>query len=138
MGQGQCLLMILGGLLLVLTAARILIPSASAIAIKFHVPEDIIATTLVAFGTSLPELTTAIASVRRGHPEIAVGNVVGADVLNCLFVIGSAATASPLEIPMNFTMEFLEEQIHNTIASNKLENSTVKVRLLVHRNEGGL
>ncbi len=43
-----------------------------------------------------------------------------------------------MEIPMNFTMEFLEEQIHNTIASNKLENSTVKVRLLVYRNEGGL
>ena len=43
-----------------------------------------------------------------------------------------------MEIPMNFTMEFLEEQILNTIQVNKLEGSTVKIRLLVHRNEGGL
>lgn len=94
--------MILWGLLLVLVSARILIPTASAIAVKFKVPNDIIAATLVAFGTSLPELTTAIASVKRGHPEIAVGNVVGADVLNCLFVIGAAATASNMSIPTNF------------------------------------
>ena len=82
-------------------------PSASEIAGRFGVPEDIIACTMVAFGTSLPELMTAIASVRKGHPEIMVGNVVGSDVLNCLFVIGAAAVASPLEIPPNFfTLHF--------------------------------
>ena len=58
--------------------------------------------TLVAFGTSLPELMTAIASIRKGHPEIMVGNVIGADVLNCLFVIGAAAFAEPLAVPPNF------------------------------------
>ena len=57
---------------------------------------------MVAFGTSLPELMTAIAAVRKGHPEITVGNIVGADVLNCLFVIGAAAVAAPLAIPDNF------------------------------------
>ena len=57
---------------------------------------------MVAFGTSLPELMTAIAAVRKGHPEIMVGNVVGADVLNCLFVIGAAAVARPLAVPPNF------------------------------------
>jgi cation:H+ antiporter len=66
------------------------------------VPQDVIAATLVAFGTSLPELMTAITSVRKGYPQIMVGNVVGADVLNCLFVIGAAATARPLEVPSNF------------------------------------
>jgi cation:H+ antiporter len=45
---------------------------------------------------------TAIAAVRKKHPEIMVGNVVGADVLNCLFVIGAAAVARPLTIPPNF------------------------------------
>jgi len=45
---------------------------------------------------------TALSSVKKGHPEIMVGNVVGADVLNCLFVIGAAAVASPLAIPSNF------------------------------------
>jgi len=57
------------------------------------VPDDVIAATMVAFGTSVPELMTAIASVRKGHPEITVGNVVGADVLNCLFVIGPTMLA---------------------------------------------
>jgi cation:H+ antiporter len=99
---GLCLLLLGGGLFLVIVAARVLIPAASAIAARFGVPEDVIAATMVALGTSLPELTTAIMAVRRGHPEIVVGNVIGADVLNCLFVIGAAASAKPLAIPANF------------------------------------
>ncbi len=95
-------LLVIGGLTLVIIAARVLVPAASEIAQRLGVPEDVIAATLVAFGTSLPELMTAIASVRKGHPDIVVGNIVGADVLNCLFVIGAAAAASPLAIPPNF------------------------------------
>lgn len=97
-----CWMLLVGGLVLVICAARTLIPAASEIAVRFGVPEDVIAATMVAFGTSLPELTTAIFAVRKGHPEIVVGNVIGADVLNCLFVIGAAATAAPLAIPANF------------------------------------
>jgi len=99
---GKCWLMIVGGLCLIVVGARILVPSAVEIAHRIGVPEDVIAATMVAFGTSLPELMTAIASVRKGHPEITVGNIVGADVLNCLFVIGAAAAARPLSIPPNF------------------------------------
>jgi cation:H+ antiporter len=102
MSVGKSWLLIIGGLVLVIVGARILVPSASEIALRFGVPEDVIAATMVAFGTSLPELMTAIAAVRKGHPEITVGNIVGADVLNVLFVIGAAAAASPLLIPMNF------------------------------------
>lgn len=97
-----CWVMIVGGLGLVILSARFLVPSAAEIAARMGVPEDVIAATMVAFGTSLPELMTAIVAVRKGHPEITVGNVVGADVLNCLFVIGAAATARPLAIPPNF------------------------------------
>lgn len=98
----KCWLMIIGGLFLIVVGARILVPSAVEIAQRIGVPEDVIAATMVAFGTSLPELMTAIAAVRKGHPEITVGNIVGADVLNCLFVIGAAAAARPLAIPPNF------------------------------------
>jgi len=94
--------MIIGGLVLVIASARVLIPSASEVAVRFGVPDDVIAATMVAFGTSLPELITAISAIRKGHPEITLGNIVGADVLNCLFVIGAAAVAAPLEIPQNF------------------------------------
>ena len=102
MGTAKCWWCIVGGLFLVILGARLLVPSAAEIAHRIGVPEDVIAATMVAFGTSLPELMTAIAAVRRRHPEIMVGNVVGADVLNCLFVIGAAAAARPLEIPQNF------------------------------------
>jgi cation:H+ antiporter len=102
MSVGKSWILIVGGLLLVIIGARILVPSASEIAMRFGVPDDVIAATMVAFGTSLPELMTAIAAIRKGHPEITVGNIVGADVLNVLFVIGAAAAASPLVIPMNF------------------------------------
>ena len=95
-------LMILGGLVAVIAGARVLIPCAACIAGRMGVPEDVIAATMVAFGTSLPELMTAISAIRKGHPEITVGNIVGADVLNCLFVIGAAAVARPLQVPENF------------------------------------
>jgi len=102
MSVGKSWLMIVGGLILVILGARVLVPSASEIAMRVGVPDDVIAATMVAFGTSLPELMTAIAAIRKGHPEITVGNIVGADVLNVLFVIGAAAVAAPLVIPMNF------------------------------------
>jgi len=101
-GLAKCLVMILGGVFLVVVGARILVPSAVEIAYRIGVPEDIIAATMVALGTSLPELMTAIAAIRKRHPDIMVGNVVGADVLNCLFVIGAAAVAKPLAVPSNF------------------------------------
>ncbi len=102
MGCVKCWVMVIGGLLLVIISARLLIPAASEIAHRIGVPEDVIAATMVALGTSLPELMTALAAIRRGHPDIMVGNVVGADVLNCLFVIGAAAAAKPLAVPPNF------------------------------------
>lgn len=102
MGLMKCWSCIIGGLILVVGGARVLIPAASQIAMRIGVPDDVIAATMVAFGTSLPELMTAITAVRKGHPEITVGNIVGADVLNCLFVIGASASARPLAIPPNF------------------------------------
>jgi cation:H+ antiporter len=99
---GKCWLMIVGGLLLVVAGARIMVPSAAEIAHRMGVPDDVIAATMVALGTSLPELMTAVAAVRKGHPEITVGNIVGADVLNCLFVIGASAAARPLAVSPNF------------------------------------
>jgi cation:H+ antiporter len=90
------------GLALIIAGAKILIPCASEIALRLGVPPDVIAATMVALGTSLPELITALSAVRKGHPEITVGNIVGADVLNCLFVIGASLVASPLMIPRTF------------------------------------
>jgi cation:H+ antiporter len=64
-------------------------------ALRIGIPKSIIAATLVAFGTSLPELVTAITAARKGHGELAVGNIIGADILNVLFVVGVSAAVTP-------------------------------------------
>lgn len=80
---------------IVVVAAQVLVPAVDEAATRMAIPESIIAATLVAFGTSLPELVTAVTAARRGHGELAIGNVVGADILNVLFVSGAAAAATP-------------------------------------------
>lgn len=92
------------GIILVIFSSKVLIPSVEITALRIGIPQSIIAATLVAFGTSLPELVTAITAVRKGHGELAVGNVIGANILNVLFVIGSAAavTKRGLLVPTNF------------------------------------
>ena len=79
---------------IIVVSAQILIPAVSIMAERIGVPKHIISATLVAFGTSLPELVTAITAVRRGHGELAVGNIIGADILNVLFVAGVSAAAT--------------------------------------------
>ena len=61
-----------------------------------------LAVTLVAFGTSLPELVTGLTAIAKGHPGLLVGNIIGANILNVLFVIGASAAASPLRVPVEF------------------------------------
>lgn len=92
------------GVGLVIASSKVLIPSVEIAAIRIGIPQGIIASTLVAFGTSLPELVTAITAVRKGHGELAVGNIIGADILNVLFVVGSAAavTKGGLLVPTSF------------------------------------
>ena len=101
------------GITLVILSSKILIPAVEETALRLHIPDAIIAATLVAFGTSLPELVTAITAVRKGHGELALGNVLGADVLNVLFVSGAAAavTKGGLEVPPQFFYLFFPSML---------------------------
>jgi cation:H+ antiporter len=90
----QIMVKLLLGMFLVIISSKVLIPAVQEVAIRLHVPQTVIAATLVAFGTSLPELVTAIASTRRGHGDLAIGNIMGADILNVLFVVGCAASVT--------------------------------------------
>ena len=94
---GNLLIMVVG-LTLVVGGSEFLVGSAKEVCRRFQVSEAVIAATIVAFGTSLPELATAIASIAKRHPDLLVGNIIGADILNVLFVIGLSATAVPLKI----------------------------------------
>ena len=89
------------GAAIVILSSRILIPSVEITAVRIGIPQSVIAATLVALGTSLPEFATAINAVKKGHGELAVGNIIGADILNVLFVVGASAavTRGGLNVP---------------------------------------
>lgn len=95
-------IMFLTGLIVIIASSRLLIASATQICITFGVPEGVIAATLVAFGTSVPELATGITSLIKGHKGILLGNIIGANILNILFVIGASVTVRGLQIPDYF------------------------------------
>jgi cation:H+ antiporter len=94
----QLLGLMVVGLAVVVLGGDALVKSAGQLAMRWGVPDAVVASTLIAFGTSLPELVVGVTSIRKGHPELLVGNVVGADILNVLFVVGAAAVAAPLNV----------------------------------------
>ncbi|MEZ6193023.1 MAG: sodium:calcium antiporter [Phycisphaerales bacterium] len=97
--MGKLIVMGLVGLVIVIVSGDALVASVSEVAeAHWGIPQTVIAATLVAFGTSLPELVVGLTAIRKGHAELLVGNVIGADILNVLFVIGAAALAKPLPI----------------------------------------
>ena len=67
-------------------------------------PESVIALTFVALGTSLPELVTAITSLVKGHSDLSLGNIVGANVFNLVLVSGMSITLAPFTIPQSATL----------------------------------
>jgi cation:H+ antiporter len=84
------------GILGLVAGGRFLLMGGVDLATRLGVSEAVIGLTVVAFGTSLPELATAIAAARRGHGDIAVGNAVGSNIMNLLAVLGLAALVTPL------------------------------------------
>ncbi len=104
------LLLFLGGIAGVLITSRMVIWSAVNIARFFRISEVIIALTVVAIGTSLPEISTCITAALRKEGEIAVGNIIGADILNILWIIGMASVVNPIRVEVqvvNFTFPFM-------------------------------
>ncbi len=79
--------------------ADLLVDGGSAIARSFGVSEEVIGLTLFAFGTSLPELAASVVAAYRGHPDVAIGNVVGSNVFNMMLVGGAVAVAVGLPVP---------------------------------------
>lgn len=84
------------GLIGVAVGAEFLVRGASQSAIIIGVPEDVIALSIIAFGTSLPELSTSIIGARKGHSDMALGNIVGSNVFNVLMIIGITAIVKPI------------------------------------------
>jgi cation:H+ antiporter len=97
---GRDVVLVLIGVALLVVGANILVKGATGIATAFGVSDLIVGLTVVAIGTSLPELATSIVAVRRGQRDLAVGNVVGSNIFNIGAVAGMAAMISPTGLPV--------------------------------------
>jgi len=92
------MLQVIGGTLLLVAAGKSLITGATSIAAQAGVPERVVGLTLVAVGTSLPELATSAIASWRGNDDVAVGNVVGSNIFNVLGILGLTALVHPLDV----------------------------------------
>ncbi len=84
------------GLALLITAGSLVVSGATAIAAGFGIPPYLIGATLVALGTSMPELATTLVAVFRGHDDVGVGTLLGSNVFNALFIVGLTAVITPI------------------------------------------
>ncbi len=97
-------LMIVGGLVGLTLGGRMFVDGAVSIATVLGMTERVIGLTVVAIGTSLPELVTSIVAARKGQNDIAVGNIVGSNIFNIFWILGLSATVAPITINQgNFT-----------------------------------
>ena len=103
----KCLLFILIGGILVVKGSDFAVSGASAIARYFGMSERFIGLTIVAFGTSLPELVTSVTAAKRGNAGIAIGNIVGSNIFNILFVVGSVSLICPIPFESHFFVDVL-------------------------------
>ncbi len=98
--MGKSLLMIALGLALIVAGGQAVVNSAKYIAAAAGMSETLIGLTVVALGTSLPELVTSIVAARKGETGLAVGNVVGSNLFNLMFILGISAMINPISINM--------------------------------------
>lgn len=83
----------------IILAADFIVVSATSIAISLGIPKSVIALTLVAFGTSIPEVATCVTAARKGRGALAVGNILGADIMNICWIAGASAMVNNLALP---------------------------------------
>ena len=102
-GLVKDIVVLIGSALVIAIGAHLLVNSATEIAHNLGVPETVISLTIVALGTSLPELVTAITSLMKGHGALSLGNIIGANIFNLVLVSGVAISINPFDVPSEAT-----------------------------------
>ena len=101
----KSLIFIIGGLIAVIFGGTLVVDNACLIAKDFGVSENFIGLTIIAIGTSLPELVTSIVAARKQQNDIAVGNVIGSNIFNLLFILGISATIGTIGTDFNVVVD---------------------------------
>ena len=95
------------GFILLLTGANMFVDGASSLARRMAVSDLVIGLTIVAFGTSLPELATSIVAALKKNVNIAIGNIVGSNIFNIFFILGISACINPITVPTVSNVDLL-------------------------------
>ena len=103
----KMILMIVVGIVMIVWGSDISVDAATALAKMFGMSERLIGLTIVAFGTSLPELVTSVTAAIKGKADIAVGNIVGSNIFNIMFVVGTTALITPVAYSRDFLVDSL-------------------------------
>lgn len=128
------IVLLIGGLLLILVGANALTDGAASVAKRFHISSLVIGLTIVAFGTSAPELTVSVVSALKGSADMAIGNVVGSNIFNTLMIVGCTAAIVPIsvtkgtlskEIPLCILASIVLFICANDILINKAAANTI-------------
>ena len=125
-------LILIGALALIIGGAMLLTDGSVALAARFHVPEFIVGLTIVAVGTSMPELTVSFISALNGESAMAIGNVVGSNIFNILAILGVCAVFSPIL----FTKTNIRRDIPICIAATLALLATTYINNDISRIEG--
>ena len=115
------------GIAMVVVGSDVVVDSASELALIFGMSQRFIGLTIVALGTSLPELVTSVVAATKGKADIAIGNIVGSNIFNILFVVGITA----LIVPVPFASSFLVDALAATLAAVVLWLCLIRNRKLV-------
>lgn len=112
----KCIVFVVGGLIAIKFGGDFVVDSATTIARNIGITETVIGLTIVAMGTSLPELVTSIVAARKNEVDMAVGNVIGSNIFNILWVLGIAATISPMAFLMENVIDIVVLIVFSTLA----------------------
>lgn len=132
-------LLLVAGLVLLVIGADLLVKGAARLAANFGVPSLVIGLTVVAFGTSAPELAVSVKAAYAGQAELAIANVVGSNIFNILFILGVAAVVSPLiiskqlirqDVPIMVAVSVLAMIMTLNGSINKIEAAVLALGLL--------
>ncbi len=99
-------LYIVGGIIAIIFGSDLAVDNATVIASDIlHIDDRLIGLTIIALGTSLPELMTSVTAARKGNADIAVGNILGSNIFNILFVLGTVSLIAPVTFSMSFVID---------------------------------
>jgi len=127
-------LFFISGLAGIIIASHFIVDSAVTLALYFGITEAVIGLTIVAFGTSLPEISTCISAARKGEGQLAAGNIIGADILNILWIIGMSSIVHPIRVSgkfINFTFPWMLLIVCTMLVSMRIRYRLGKLKGLI-------